>query len=555
MGVSELDPDDYPSTDGDPPPPLTISGPDGRRVTIDLTARSPTVGELADILGMARRAVVLIDGKPVDRRVRLDRSGIANGSTVSCRSTLATCRAERAGVTAGDRRAGGHVVVAVEAGPSAGAVFALPPGRHLIGRSATCAIRLDDDLAELHHAVLDVRPVPEMDRSTLVQLAGRVPCWSVDGGESVAPVAGQPTAACGSVVTIGATRIRLALGVADASPDTPAATAPRPDDPWRVTLHRAPRQLPEWAPSPIEPPDTDPAHALRSAGGLLAGAFSVVGGVVLAVVIGHPLYLVVSALGVAATVGPALGRRLGDRRRRRRHAAESQRDWDRFAQDVAAQHAARREHQCRTAPTIATALRAVRELTSDLWSRRADHPDGFTVSLGWGTMAWSVDIGGPASALSPDAAALVDRHELLGDVPVTTDLGSGQAVAIVGEHGRAIARSLIVQLAVLTGPADWRLVVVADDPDEWDWCAWLPHSSSAGGDLGPMIVAADDGTRLGGDAHPARRWRRPSRGRGDRSSGPALDPDRDAAPLPGRGAGGGGGRHRRTWWRRAPTVP
>ena len=80
---------------------------------------------------------------------------------------------------------------------------------------------------------------------------------------------------------------------------------------------------------------------------------------------------------------------------------------------------------------------------------------------------------------------------------MTTDLGPGRAVAIVGANGAAVARSLIVQLAALTGPADWRLVIVADDPDDWEWARWLPHATSgAGCDLGPLIAAADDGSRL-----------------------------------------------------------
>ncbi len=75
--------------------------------------------------------------------------------------------------------------------------------------------------------------------------------------------------------------------------------------------------------------------------------------------------------------------------------------------------------------------------------------------------------------------------------------GPGRPSPSSANTAQAVARSIVVQLAALTGPADWRLVVVADDPDEWEWCGWLPHASSgAGCDLGPMIAAADDGARL-----------------------------------------------------------
>ena len=557
--MTELDLDAARSTDRDPPPSLTVSGPDGRRVTIDLAAYTHTVGELADVLGIPRRAVVLVDGRAVDRRVRLDRSGVVNGSKVTCRSSRAACRAERAVDARDEGSADGHLVVTVDAGPAAGAVVVLSPGRHLIGRSATCAVRLDDALAELHHAVLDVRPASQSTESSLVQLAGRVPCWS--GGaepESESPLGGRVAAEeHDSVVTIGASRIRFAATAADGpSPVRPAALAPRRDDPWRLTLHRPPRQPVDWVPSPIEPPATDPAHPLRSAGGLLAGLVSVVGGVALAIVLGHPMYLIFSCVGFAAAAGSALSRRVGDRKRRRRYAAESKRDRERFAREVAAQHDGRVAHQRATAPTIAVALRVVRDLSAELWARRADHADGFTVSLGWGATAWEVRVNGSAGELSEDGAAIVDRHGLLEDVPVTTDLGPGQAVAIVGEHGQAVARSIVVQLAALTGPADWQLVVVADDPDEWEWCGWLPHASSgAGCDLGPMIAAADDGARLAAHPFPPRSQRRSPRRRGDRPARRAVDADRCASPPSGVGAVGGGGRRRAIRGRRSAAVP
>ncbi len=101
-------------------------------------------------------------------------------------------------------------------------------------------------------------------------------------------------------------------------------------------------------------------------------------------------------------------------------------------------------------------------------------------------MAWDVRLDHSVDELTADAAAIVNRHALLDDVPVTADLGPGHAVAVVGDHGAGVARSLVVQLAALTGPADWRLVAVVDDPGEWEWSGWLPHASSgAGCDVGP----------------------------------------------------------------------
>ena len=205
------------------------------------------------------------------------------------------------------------------------------PGRHLIGRSAGCAIRFDDPFAELHHAVLDVGVDSSSIAPPVVQLAGQVPCRN---GAAADEPAGE------SVVLIGASRVRVAVAGAERpSPPPPAAAlSPTRGDPWRSTLHRPPGGPAPWMPMPIEPPCSDRTRPLRSAGGLLAGVMSVVGGVVLAVAMHHPMYLIFSCLGFLRC--RAVGARnvsLGDRRRRRRGVAESLRDVERFGREVAAE--------------------------------------------------------------------------------------------------------------------------------------------------------------------------------------------------------------------------
>jgi S-DNA-T family DNA segregation ATPase FtsK/SpoIIIE len=105
---------------------------------------------------------------------------------------------------------------------------------------------------------------------------------------------------------------------------------------------------------------------------------------------------------------------------------------------------------------------AVRDATvaaPTLWERRPGHPDAFTL---------------PVGVRDDDG-----RSEV-----VTIDLDTERAVAIAGsEHFRsALARTLVVELATLHGPADIDLVVLTDTDRlaHWDWAKWLPHLRLAG---------------------------------------------------------------------------
>lgn len=490
-------------------PALMLEAPDGRRVTVAVRSTASTVGELADTIGLSRRSEVFVDGCHIERRRPLERTEIVQGSrlseTIACPSSRTAGRGAARTSWTGRRTTrsapgsdpgagrGASVEVVVEAGPAAGAVVRLGPGRHVLGRAANAAVRLDDELVELHHAVVDVDPG---GRVTLTQIAGRVPCRALvavaSSPESV-PIRAPTTLQSDSILTIGASRLRVRCGER-CEPIRSAALTSRRDDPWRRTIHRTPRLIPRWDPSPIDLPVEATAQPSRS-GGMLAAALTVFGGVLVAFVLRNPMFLIFSAMGFLVAVGTRVGGRIADRKKRKHDAGAARRAQERFAEQVAAQRAERVVFHRTIAPTIETTLAAAASLADVVWSRRTPHDDVFSVAIGWGTESWTVRVG-PGS-LTPETDAVIRRAQRLEGQPVLADLGRGRSLAIAGANAIAVARSLVMQLATWTGPADWRLLVVAEDVDEWEWCAWLPHTRVGGrSDIDPTVVDAHDGVGL-----------------------------------------------------------
>ena len=514
-------------------PPLAITGPDGTRQVVSGIDSATTVGALADALGIPAGATVLIDGRAVHRTVRVHRSGIRHGSSVTAgtspdtvereadrmaRRNTCAGRAERrpgraietgratptaaidvadgpsrfvpssgpAGATEPATPVAAVVLVECETGPAVSPPARLAPGRHVIGRATGAAVRLLDDAVELHHGVLDV----DTDGARFTQLTGRTPCDTYDreGGSRRPHVA----------VTLGASRLRI--GPLDAAPaHASAALKRRPSDPWRATLHRTPRQQSVWMPAPIDVPDAE--RALRRASGVgVAGALaSLIGGVVVAAVMRNPMFLVFSAVGALVALATRLGVRSTECRRGRRGrggTAPSCRAvrgrGGRAPRRLGCVPPRERRRRSATRSTISVSAgrsgpQASRRCAATVWNRRAGHDDAFRVVLGWGEVtadlvAGSVDV--PA-----DCELMVTRAARFDHLPVTADLGHGQALALAGTHAAAVARSLVVQLATWCGPADWRLVVVASEPGEWAWVKWLPHSV---GDRSASVHPADD---------------------------------------------------------------
>ncbi|MET0145242.1 MAG: FtsK/SpoIIIE domain-containing protein, partial [Ilumatobacteraceae bacterium] len=492
-----------------PVPTIDIEDPGGHRVTVAPRSPDDRLGELAEALGVDRGADLAVDGRPVGRGQTLAVAGLVHGSRLETgRPTPGPTPGPTRGPAA-DR--GGCpltpppaapavepvVSIVCEAGPGAGVVVHLPPGRHVVGRAPSAAVVIADGALEPHHGLVVVDPEGSV---TFVQLTGRV-APRIAGDPVVTP-AGVPD---GAVLVIGASRLRIGRRVGPAPGG--AVLAPTPGDPWRRTLRRTTRPLSRWDPLPIRVPDAVGSPLRASSVGLIATGVSLVGSIAIAVLMRSPMYLLFGAVAVLASLGMFLAGRVGAFRDGRRAGATRERDVAAFAAAVRAQREERWRHHVAISPSLAEATTAATTLRGDVWTRRADHVDAFRVTLGWGSVEWTVVLDGPLDGDRPGAgsrrrgdlpaelAGIVAAAEHFEDAAVPTDLGPGAALAVAGPAAAAVIRSLVVQLATWVGPADWRLVVVADQPADWDWCRWLPHAAS--GDRA-RIVPADDADQVAG---------------------------------------------------------
>ncbi|MET0457692.1 MAG: FtsK/SpoIIIE domain-containing protein [Ilumatobacteraceae bacterium] len=272
-----------------------------------------------------------------------------------------------------------------------------------------------------------------------------------------------------------------------------------PGDPWRRTVRRTPRPRPRWDPVPIPLPSATSSSLRPGAIGLVTAGTTMVASIGIAVFMGSPMFLLFGAVGVLASLGMWVAGRIGAARDGRRAGVRRQREVAAFVTAVRDQRAARWQHHVATTPSVAEAVAAATTRREDLWARRADHDDAFRVTLGWGLVEWTVAVersapsGGQASNLPAELAAVLATAERFEDAAVPVDLGPGAALAVGGRGSRAVTCSLLTQLAAWVGPADWRLVLVVEDPSSWDWCRWLPHASTGGR---AQMAAADDGEQV-----------------------------------------------------------
>ncbi|BCY11905.1 type VII secretion protein EccCa [Actinoplanes sp. L3-i22] len=141
-----------------------------------------------------------------------------------------------------------------------------------------------------------------------------------------------------------------------------------------------------------------------------------------------------------------------------------------------------------------------------IWERRAGDPDFLQLRVGLGRAEAALRMQLPPrqdptaeydKTAQRAATRLMDEYAAVGNQPAWVALGKIGVLSVLGapERAREVAANLLTQLAVLHGPEDVRVMILAGD-GSWDWAKWLPHTQDPGAPAGhpaPMIATGLDG--------------------------------------------------------------
>jgi S-DNA-T family DNA segregation ATPase FtsK/SpoIIIE len=441
-------------------------------------------GGLLDAAGLPADSPLFAGGALLPGSSVLGRAPLLQGAVLSARGP-------RAAPPSRACRGAGVLEIHVSAGPDAGRVHRLPPGRHRLGRSPHVEVTIRDPDVSRLHANLDVGPA-----GVTVTDAESTNGTTVDG----VPVDREPhPVAPGSALVVGSTTLVLRLPVARG-----AATTPGDDGTLRVNraprhaLARGVRQLR----APQEPVRPEPA------------AVPVLG-IVVPLVVSIPMALLWSPfallLGLTTPVMVlvnAFSERRSGQRRHRRAVAEHRAALERLEETLTAELAAETLWRRDRAPDAAALTTVAGTPTTRLWERRPGDDDALLLRVATGDLpAMSVRLdppagpGGPAS-IDPPAGIDTASPRWVTGVPVTVDLRRVGVVGVSGPRASVLglARFLVAQVATLHSPRDVRLVVLAarqdDEPgaarSDWGWVRWLPHADPADRAGGGVPAGADD---------------------------------------------------------------
>jgi DNA segregation ATPase FtsK/SpoIIIE, S-DNA-T family len=383
----------------------------------------------------------------------------------------------------------------------------LGPGRHLFGGAPLASVCCEDPLLDPHHLIFDVgidggidikalgsRSMPRLNGLAL-QTDGAGLTGRINARESGVLSVGSSTLRITSVFDQRLVALHSGSGV---DFEMPVHAGPG----HRQRVIREPRVAPvlpstrcEAPVAPVLPSAPAPAHSLITA------AVALVAGLTMALLLGHMMFAVFAGMGAFTAVATwGIGRIRHARLVRRARRTHRVTDREFVARLIAM--AERIEAHLHSASTeLCWPHVALRR--GELWVRRPVHGDAYQVSLGLGDQRVELEVGlASGQGARPEQQRLVDQLSLFRSVPQTfaLDGSAPMVVAVTGTVAAAVVRSMVMQLAVSTGPADLRIVAVSMDPQRYRWMAALPHTGEVAVidardpvQLGREIMCLDDG--------------------------------------------------------------
>jgi S-DNA-T family DNA segregation ATPase FtsK/SpoIIIE len=432
-------------------------------VAVDVDDDLP-VGKVAAALGMAAGVPaegLFLGGERLDDELPVGESALVDGAVVhlSASATAVSALPPARGWQL-------HVV----SGPGSGLVAELPMGEHQLGRSG--AFGFVDRSMSRRHAVLTV----SADGAVLTD------CGSANGtfleGE---PVTEEATPVMpGQVFQLGDTQLVIVAATASDAAIEPAGPGTR-------AFVRAPRLLPSQRTVRIQLPEEPRAREPRRIPMIMVMAPLLIG-VVLAIVLRSPLYLMFAVASPLMMIGNAVSDRRQTAREERRAREEYQRDLaaadERITVALAEETVRRRNAHPDAAAALLTAVLPGRRL----WERRRTDPDALSLRLG------AADLPAEVVVARRNEAEPADPVRTVRAVPATVPLRESGVLGLAGpaEPLAGLLRWVVLQLAIHHPPRDLALTLLAPRVRaDWNWLRWLPHARSADGE-GPVAFVGND---------------------------------------------------------------
>jgi len=268
--------------------------------------------------------------------------------------------------------------------------------------------------------------------------------------------------------------------VSHAGSDPERTAAAEPAAGVTTPRHRTGRTPLPPRPRPVRLPDPEPPAPPVSQIGMVAMAVSVLGAGVMVAVLGSWTYAAFAVIGPLMMLANTADSRVRRRWVRRRYARFLKRDLERVRAERDSAAEAERARRAVSLPGSEAARLMAGSPTPSCWERRPGDHDAFSVRIGFGTSPWTPETFGDLVGAPEEVQRVIGSDLGLTHCALGLTLRPGEPVAIVGpaSEARALARSVLAQLAACHGPADLALGAVVDRSakESWDWLAWLPHT-------------------------------------------------------------------------------